>query len=129
MTGRSGIRWTTYVVTALVILNAGWMLFDGTRALIVGDYVTPRSGPHVGQLGPWAGVVRSVGLDPRSTTTKLLFVGYGAVFLAVLLAYLMGAPRARTGMILVAVLGLWHLPFGTLINVVVIGLLMRRGAG
>jgi hypothetical protein len=30
-----------WVIVALMVLEAGWMLFDGTRALIVGDYVTP----------------------------------------------------------------------------------------
>jgi len=37
----------------LAAVEAGWMLFDGSRALIVGDYVTAKSGPYAGQLGPW----------------------------------------------------------------------------
>ncbi|MCL4704453.1 hypothetical protein KJ068_04780 [bacterium] len=41
------MRW---LVATLVILNAGGMTFEGTRALIVGDYVTPKSGAHAGQL-------------------------------------------------------------------------------
>ena len=112
-----------WIVVGLVVLNAGWMLFDGARALIVGDYITPKTGAHAGQLGPWSKVVEAVGIDPRSTLMKSVFVIYGAAFLAVLAAFTLGASWAWMGMIVVAVLGLWHLPFGTLINVVVIALL------
>ncbi len=112
-----------WIVAGLVHLNAGWMLFDGARALIVGDYITPKSGAHAGQLGPWSKVVEAVGIDPRSTLMKSVFVIYGAAFFAVLAAFTLGASWAWMGMIVVAVLGLWHLPFGTLINVVVIALL------
>jgi len=116
-----------WIVAGLVVLNAGWMLFDGARALIVGDYITPKSGAHAGQLGPWSKVVEAVGIDPRSTLMKWVFVIYGAVFLVVLVAFMLGASWAWAGMIVVAVLGLWHLPFGTLINVVVIVLLQLPG--
>ena len=99
------MHWTGYVVVVLVIFNAGWMLFDGTRALIVGDYLTPRTGDRAGRLGPWARVVSAVGLDPRSTPVKLAFVVYGA-----------------------AALGLWYLPVGMAINAVVLVLLfIQRG--
>ena len=33
-------------------VEAGWMVFDGTRALVVGDYVTPSSEEHAGEPGP-----------------------------------------------------------------------------
>ena len=121
------IRWQIWIVAGLVVLNAGWMLFDGARALIVGDYVTPKGGPHAGQLGPWSKVVEAVGVNPRSVLMKCVFVGYGATFLIVLAAFIHGASWGWWGMIAVAVLGLWHVPFGTLINVVVIALLQLPG--
>jgi hypothetical protein len=46
------MHWTGWIVAALAALNGGWMTFDGARALIVGDYVTPSSGEYAGQLGP-----------------------------------------------------------------------------
>ena len=116
-----------WIVAGLVILNAGWMVFDGARALIVGDYVTPTSGAHAGQLGPWSKVVEAVGIDPRSTLMKWVFVIYCAAFLVVLAAFMLGASWAWWGMIVVAVLGLWHLPFGTLIYRAVIALLQLSG--
>lgn len=113
-------------IPVLIILTAGWMVFDGTRALVVGDYVTPGSGPHAGQLGPWAGVVQAIGIAPRSPAMKLIFVGYGLAYLAVLMAWLMHKPWARTALLVVAVLGLWNLPVGTGANLVVITWLWWR---
>jgi hypothetical protein len=55
------------LLIVLAVIEGGWMTFDGTRALTVGDYVTPRSGAHAGQLGPWHHVVSAVGVAPRST--------------------------------------------------------------
>ncbi len=118
------MHWTRWLLAGLVVLNAGWMVFDGTRALVVGDYVTPRSGTHAGQLGPWSRVAEAVGIPPRSTLMKSIFVAYGAVFLIVTAAFLARAPWAGGAMIVVAILGLWHLPFGTLINLLVIVLVL-----
>lgn len=114
------------VIAILVILNAGWMIFDGVRALFVGDYLTPKSGEHAGQLGPWAGVVQTAGIAPRSTSMKVIFVIYGLVYLAVLAAFLLQAAWAKAAMLIVAALGLWYLPFGTLINLIVMALLWFR---
>ena len=111
----------------LVLLNAGWMIFDGSRALLKGDYITPRSGPRSGQLGPWARIVSAVGISPRSTLMKWIFVVLGIVYLGMAVAFLLGAPWANVGLILVAVLGLWYLPFGTLINILVILLVLLSG--
>jgi len=46
------------------------MAFDGTRALIVGDYIRPQTGEYAGQLGPWAKLVRKIGIAPESTFMK-----------------------------------------------------------
>ncbi len=96
------------------------MVFDGTRALVVGDYVMPGSGPPAGRLAPWAGVVQAVGLTPRSPAMKLIFVGYGLAYLAVLVAWLKRQPWARSGLLVMAVLGLWYVPVGTVTNLVVL---------
>ena len=119
----SPIHTTRWVIAALVTLNAGWMVFDGSRALLVGDYVTPKTGRHAGQLGPWSKVVQAVGIPPPSTFMKVIFVVYGLVYLGMIAAFLLNVPWAQQGMIIVAVLGLWHLPFGTLINLFILALL------
>ncbi|MDH3283734.1 MAG: hypothetical protein OEQ13_03265 [Acidobacteriota bacterium] len=112
------------MILALVLINAGWMSFDGSQALVVGDYLTPPSGPHAGQLGPWSMVAQAAGVEPRSTLMKSIFVVYGLGYFAMTALFLRGVRWAGPGLIVVAVLGLWHLPFGTLINIVVIALLL-----
>lgn len=117
------MAWKDWAVLILIILNAGWMLFDGTRALIVGDYVTPATGEYAGQLGPWSNLVKAVGIDPRSTSMKLIFVVYGLAALTVLACYMLGLPWARGALIAIELLGLWYLPIGTITNLIVLILL------
>src|SRR5919108_4013466 len=117
-------HWTGWVVVTLAILNAGWMVFDGTRALTIGDYVTPQTGEYAGQLGPWSKVVKTIGIEPRSTLMKSIFVGYGMVMLVIAICFVLRLPWAWWGMIITAVLGLWYLPVGTIVNIIVLALLL-----
>lgn len=93
------------------------MTFDGMHALVVGDYVTPSSGPHAGELGPWSRIVSAIGIPPRSTAMKLIFVVYGSSWLSVALAWAVGARRARRAMLVAAVATLWYLPTGILFGI------------
>ena len=116
--------WKHWIVVVLVLLTAGWMLFDGTRALITGDYVTPKTGEYAGQLGPWANLVRTVGIEPRSTLMKSIFVAYGLIALVVAVCFALGAPWARVAMIVVCASGLWFLPIGTATNLIALVFLL-----
>ena len=109
---------------ALALLLGAWLVFDGGRALIAGDYVTPRTGEHAGQLGPWARVVSAVGIEPRSTLVKVLHVALGLGWLGASLALGLGWSGARGAILTLAVLSLWYLPFGTLIGLIEIGLML-----
>ena len=117
------MNWKNSVIVILVGFTAGWMLFDGTRALIVGNYITPTSGEYAGQLGPWSSLVTAAGIEPRSTLMKLIFVGYGLTELAIAACFVFGLAWARTAMIVVCILGLWFLPIGTAVNVIALILL------
>ncbi len=123
----------TVLKTALilcVVVEAGWMAFDGGRALIVGDYVTPRTGQYAGQLGPWSRLVQAVGLQSRGTLMKSIFLVYGVGWLLVGAAYLAGLSWSWWGMLLLAIGALWYLPFGTLLSVIqIILLLVLRSNG
>ena len=118
------LHWTAWLVVALVLLNGGWMAFDGGRAMVVGDYVTPQTGPRAGGLGPWSKVVSTVGIEPRSTLMKTLFVVYGLGFVGLVGVFVLGVSKAWWALLLVAALGLWYVPFGTVINAIVITLLV-----
>jgi hypothetical protein len=118
------MHWLRWVVLLLAVLEGGWLAFDGGRALIVGDYVTPRSGAHAGQLGPWSRVVSAVGIAPRSTLMKSIHLILGIAWLVVLVCFAFRLPWAWSGMIVCAVLGLWYLPFGTVLSTLQIVLLL-----
>ncbi len=117
----SVLKW---VVAVLAVVVAGWFAFDGIRALVAGDYVTPRSGEYSGRLGPWSRVVESVGIEPRSTLMKLIFTVYGLAWIFVIGAFSFGREWAWTAMLIAAVGSLWYLPFGTLLGSIQIVLLL-----
>mgnify|MGYP000256190086 CR=1 FL=1 len=121
------MSWSEWIVFVLLILNAGWMLFDGCHALITGDYVTPSKGEYKGQLGPWTHCVEALGMKPRSTLMKVLFVVFGVVGVAVAIGFVLQCSWARDAACFVAICGLWYLPLGTVLNAVVLALLLSGG--
>jgi hypothetical protein len=122
------LRWP---VVVLAVAEAGWMVYDGTRALVVGDYVTPTSGAYAGRLGPWADLVAAIGIDPQGPFTKIAFVAYGVVWLGAVVAFIRRCRLAWIAMMIAAICSLWYLVIGTATSLVVIALLMvpavRRG--
>lgn len=111
------------IVILLALLQAGWMAFDGARAFIIGDYLTPTSGEYAGQLGPWANLVAAAGIEPRSTLMKTIFVVYGVLWLIVVSFFAQKQRWAWTAMLVAAMGSLWYLPFGTVSSMIQIALL------
>lgn len=107
-------------VVCLALGPGLFMTFDGVRALAVGDYLTPTTGDHAGQLGPWSSVVSAIGIAPRSTGMKVAFVLFGLGWLTAAVAFLRRASWSRGALAAVAVATLWYLPVGTLISVLVL---------
>ncbi len=118
------MHWLGWVVLVLAFVEGSWLAFDGGRALLVGDYVTPKSGRYVGQLGPWAQVVSAIGIEPRSTLMKSIHLALGSAWLIVMVGFALRLPWGWWGMLACAVLGLWYLPFGTILSVVQVVLLL-----
>jgi hypothetical protein len=106
-----GVGW---IVVALGLLAGGWMLFDGVRAFVVGDYVTASEGDYAGKLGPWSKVVERLGVDPRSPLVKSLFVLQGLAWIAVMIWFAMRPAEANTVAVVLAAAALWYLPFGSI---------------
>ncbi len=121
------MRFLRWIIVLLAFLSAGWLAFDGAHALVTGDYVTPRSGPHAGQLGPWSKLLAALGLDPRSLFVKWVHLVIGTAWLGAIVAFAFRVRLAWGAMLMCAIAGLWYLPFGTLISLIVIGLLMLPG--
>jgi hypothetical protein len=124
------MTWVRPALVVLGLIEGAWMTFDGTRALTVGDYVTPSSGAHAGQLGPWSHVVGAVGIAPRSTAMKIIFVVYGLSWLIIALGLAFQSGWALPAMLIAALATLWYLPVGTIIGIVqLVGLIwLRRNA-
>jgi hypothetical protein len=113
-----------WIIVVLAFFQGGWLAFDGGRALIAGDYITPRSGPYAGQLGPWSRVVAKAGLEPRSTFVKALHVVLGLAWLVALILLLARPAFGWWAALFCGVATLWYLPMGTAIGVLVIALLL-----
>ncbi len=111
-------------VTA-TIAWAGFMVFDGMRAVIVGDYLRPGSGEHAGQLGPWADVVETLGIDPLSPVMRALFVALGVAGVAIAAGYALEPTRDRWRLLVgVNISALWYLVAGTLVALAAVVVLM-----
>ncbi|MGH2710185.1 MAG: hypothetical protein ACRDH9_03150 [Actinomycetota bacterium] len=118
------MSWTRWLAAGLSIFEAGYMVVDGSRALIKGEYFTPSKGEYAGRLGPWAGLVRRIGIDPNGTPMRLTFVIYGLAWLAITAAFLAGAGWGRIAMLVAAIGSLWYLIVGTVTSLLVIVLLL-----
>jgi len=124
------MTWVRIALVALGLVEGAWMTLDGARALTLGDYVTPSSGAHAGQLGPWKYVVSAVGIPPRSTAMKVIFVVYGLSWLVIALGLALRAGWALPAMLVAALATLWYLPVGTIFGIIqLVGLIwLRRSA-
>jgi hypothetical protein len=118
MAMREDPGWIRWPVATLAATAAGWMVFDGTRALVVGDYVTVD-----GRLGPWAELVSALGVDPRGTGMKVFFVAYGLCWLSALASYLRNLSVGRLALAVAAVASLWYVVIGTVSSVIQLALL------
>jgi hypothetical protein len=115
--------WNIALATVLSLALGAWMLFDGSRALRTGEYTTPRSGRYAGQLGSWAGLVLRLGIDPRSTAMKIVFVVAGFAWLAVAAGLVFGTAGILQIAIVLAIATLWYVPIGSAIALLVLVLI------
>jgi hypothetical protein len=113
-----------WVVVLMSLINAGYMTFDGARAIITGDYIRPKEGEYAGQLGPWTKLVEKIGIDPMSTFMKSIFVLFGIVGLFITVCFALNFPWAWKAMLIYNICSLWNLYFGTMSCVLQIVLLI-----
>jgi len=107
----------------MAFLLGGWLTFNGSRALIEGDYTTPRAG----QLGPWSNVVSFVGLNPRGALMKSIHVGLGVLWLIGAIAYAIKPDFGWMLLLGLSVCTFWYLPLGTVLALAGFLMLLLHG--
>lgn len=115
------IKW---VIVVFALINAGYMTYDGARALIKGDYIRPTSGEYAGQLGPWSKLVKLIGIDPESALMKSVFLIFGILSLFITVCFILDYPWAGNAMIIINICTLWNLILGTASSLIQIILLI-----
>ena len=116
--------WPRVAVILCAVAEAGWMAFDGIQALVTGRLITPKSGAHAGELGPWRHLVEAVGIDPSGTVMQLVFATYGVIWLLIVIGFACRRPWGWPAMVAAAVGALWFIPVGTLLSFIQVGLLL-----
>ncbi len=108
------------VVVALVslipIAVGGYMLFDGMHALLLGSYYGPG-------IGPWGFLVSIVGISPAEMAVPLIV--QGSFWLFFLAAGVYHRRWAWYGKMATAIATLWYIPFGTILSIVQVAVLVR----
>ncbi len=95
-------------VILLVVLEAGWIIFDGAQALRTGVYLKPRLGAYGGRVGEWTRVASVLGAPPASTRAKWALIGYGIAWLCAAFAFARGAGWAWWVLFVFAGGALWY---------------------
>ncbi|MGC4075221.1 MAG: hypothetical protein QM760_22510 [Nibricoccus sp.] len=114
---------TRIFIPVIALLIGGWLVFDGSRALTVGDYLTAKTGPRAGQLGPWSLLLAKAGINPRSTSVKIFHVVLGILWLIGLGAFLLRPAFGWWTLAIGSACTLWYLPLGTFLSLVELVLL------
>jgi hypothetical protein len=112
------------IILLIAAIIGGWLAYDGTRALVKGDYTTPGSGPQAGQLGPWSKVVSAVGLDPRGGLMKRFHIALGILWFISALLFLIQARVGWIALLTASICTLWYLPIGTVLAIAELCLLL-----
>jgi len=97
-----------FAVILLVVLEAGWITFDGAQALRTGVYLKPRLGAYGGRVGEWTRVASVLGARPASTRAKWTLIGYGIAWLCAAFAFARGAGWAWWVLFVFAGGALWY---------------------
>jgi hypothetical protein len=65
---------TVWLYLALTWLLGWWLIYDGLRQRLLGDFVRLD-----GQLGPWASLAQALGIDPSRLSLPFIALGFGLI--------------------------------------------------
>jgi len=104
------------LLTIISLINALYMLIDGLFVIIKGKYIGPE------KPGPWANIFYKMNIDVFKLGS--MFILFGVLWFLFIYGLQTSQIWAYWYGIILSVATLWYLPFGTLISVGVIGLLV-----
>lgn len=107
-----------WVVIIASVLNFGYMSFDGSRGLIVGDYLRPETGEHAGELGQWSNLVEAAGIDPEGNAMKTIFLVWGIFGLILAVSFAMEVRGSSGYLLVLSIASVWYLVPGTVLSLV-----------
>lgn len=104
------------LITILGLVTGGYMLLDGIFVMSKGKYIGPE------KPGPWASLFYQLEIN----VFKLgpLFILFGLLWLGWIFTLWTNHPRAFPFGILLCILTLWYLPFGTLFSFIILAVLL-----
>jgi hypothetical protein len=97
---------TVWLFMACSWVLGWWMAFDGLHNRLFGDYVRIN-----GQLGPWVGLVRAVGLEPNQL--GFTFVAFGLGLIGGSFGVYLRRPWGYAASLVICAACLLYLGFGT----------------
>jgi len=103
------------ILTAVCLLQGGYMLFDGVHRLLTGSYFG-------GRLGPWAALVSAAGLHPGAMAPVLVVLG--VLWLVGGVALLLRARWAVILLIIVSAVSLAYPIFGTTLSAIALAVVL-----
>ena len=105
------------ILAILSVLLGGWMIIDGSHVVMTGKYLGPD------KPGPWAVLVESVGIEPLDLGG--IFILLGICWIIGLISMFLKKEWSYELLIAVSVASLWYFPFGTIIAILFLIILIR----
>lgn len=102
------------IISALA--NGGYMLLDGLYVMMKGKYIGPE------KPGPWSGLFELLHINVFQLGP--LFIAYGIGWLVYLVSLLTAQSWSWTAGLVMGIATLWYLPFGTLLSIITLILLI-----
>ncbi len=99
------------LIVILGILNDGYMLPDSVFVKFKGKYIGPK------RPGPWANLLYELDVDVFNL--GLLFIFFGIVWLVWVYSIWTDLSWSIVLGLIISVLTLWYLPFGTLFSLII----------
>lgn len=109
------------LLIVLSFANGLFMLADGIYVIVNGKYIGPE------KPGPWAMAFDRLGVNVYRLGP--IFIAFGIVWLAFASGLLSGSSWAYNFGIVISILTLWYLPFGTLLSIIVLAIVVLNRSG